>query len=57
MPAEDDAREPRSCGGCENLQCFAGTPICVCTGRETRFFHDATYCGAFRDEWSDDEDD
>lgn len=57
MPAKDDAREPRACGDCDNLQCFAGVPICVCTGRETSFFHDATYCGAFRDERSDDEDD
>lgn len=57
MPVKDDAREPRSCGGCDNLQCFAGTPICICTGRETSFFHDATDCRAFVSEWSDDEDD
>lgn len=57
MPAEDDARKPRSCGGCDNLQLFAGVPICVCTGRETSFFHDATYCGAFLSEWGEDAED
>ena len=47
MPAKDDAREPRSCGGCDNLQCFVGTPICVCTGRERRASStDAAKCGA-----------
>lgn len=55
--SDDDAREPRSCGDCENLQYFAGTPICVRTGRETRPGHDATYCGAFVSEWSDDAED
>lgn len=54
---DDDEPRVRACGDCDNLQLFAGVPICVCTGRETSFFHDATYCGAFRDEWSDDAED
>lgn len=55
--SDDDEPRGRSCGDCDNLQIFAGTPICICTGRETSFFHDATECGAFVSEWSDDEDD
>jgi hypothetical protein len=44
---DDDEPCRRSCGDCENLQLYAGVPICICTGRETGFFHDATECGAF----------
>ncbi len=57
MSDDDESREPRSCGDCENLQFFSGVSVCVCTGRRTRPGHDATDCGAFVSEWSDDAED
>lgn len=53
----DDEPRGRSCADCKNLQLYAGVPICIYTGREMSFFHDATGCGAFAWRWGDAEDD
>lgn len=55
--SDDDEPRGRACGDCENLRLYAGIPICIYTGREMSFSHDATDCAAFENEWSDDEDD
>lgn len=54
MSDDDDSREPRCCGDCDNLRMYGGVPACIYTEREMSFFHDATDCAKFKNEWSDD---
>ncbi len=53
--SDDEEPRGRSCGDCDNLRMYGGVPACIYTEREMSFFHDATDCAEFKNEWSDDD--